>query len=236
MISRQRKRGSYRLLELLRENLSHYFLSGLIALAGATLYGAAVWAATISRSILVTLLAGLAAGALLGPCLCGLCDTILRTLRDMPGNWGETYRRAWRQNTRQSIPFGMAMGFILSGQIFALRFGLYPGLTLLSLVILCGLFVYVWPQIALVKLRSLDILQNAMVLALGHPLKTLSAVLVVGAWALLLWLLLPLSAILWAIGGVWFPALLVLYLLSGLLEDSFHAEATLSAPPEKQDE
>ena len=195
MISRQRKRGSYRLLELLRENLSHYFLSGLIALAGATLYGAAVWAAAISRSILVTLLAGMAAGVLLGPCLCGLCDTILRTLRDMPGNWGETYRRAWKQNTRQSIPFGVVMGFILSGQIFALRFGLY-----------------------------------------GHPLKTLSAVLVVGAWALLLWLLLPLSAILWAIGGLWFPALLVLYLLSGLLEDSFHAEATLSTPPEKHDE
>lgn len=235
MKNRQGKGGGYRLLELLRENLSHYFLSGLIALAGATLYGAAVWAAMISRSILPTLLAGLAAGALLGPCLCGLCDTILRTLRDMPGNWGDTYRRAWKQNTRQSIPFGMAMGFLLAGQSFALRFGLYPGLTLLSLGILCALFVYVWPQIALVELRSLDVLQNAVVLALGHPLKTLGALAILAGWALLLWLLLPLSALLWAVGGLWFPALLVLLLLSDLLEDSFHAEATLSAPPEKND-
>ena len=227
----QRKTGTLRILELLGENLVNYFRSGMIALVGGTLYGAAVWVSSVSRSILLTLLAGLAAGALLGPCLCGLTDTVLRSLRDMPGNWAETYRRAWRQNTRQSIPFGMAMGLILAGQIFALRFGLYPGLTVVSMVILCGVFLYVWPQIALVELRSMDVLRNAMVLTLSHPLKTVEIVLIAAAWALLIWLLLPLSAILWAIGGLWFSALLILYTLSDLLENTFHAEATLSAAP-----
>ena len=36
------------------------------------------------------------------PQIVGLNDTILRTLRDEPGYWWETYRRTWKRNLKES--------------------------------------------------------------------------------------------------------------------------------------
>ncbi|MFR8283105.1 MAG: DUF624 domain-containing protein [Faecalibacterium sp.] len=53
------------------------------------------------------LLAAVAAGWLVGPALTGLYDTILRALRDEPGFWWHTYKRAWKQNFRSSLVPGI---------------------------------------------------------------------------------------------------------------------------------
>ena len=46
---------------------------------------------------------GLLGGAIAGPELCALADTILRGLRDEPGFWWHTYRRAWKRSAKASL-------------------------------------------------------------------------------------------------------------------------------------
>ena len=47
------------------------------------------------------LLAGIIGGLIAGPELSAMADTVLRSLRDEPGYWWETYRRVWKRNARE---------------------------------------------------------------------------------------------------------------------------------------
>ena len=51
-------------------------------------------------------------------CIRDRADTVLRSLRDEPGYWWETYRRVWKRNARESLVPGMLTGLVLSIQIF----------------------------------------------------------------------------------------------------------------------
>lgn len=223
-----RRRGGARIWELLGQELVNYFLAGLPALFTATLYGAGVYLAFQTGSLLAVLLAGLLLGLPVGLFLSALTDCILRTLRDRPGSWRENYKKALRLNALQSLLFGGVFGLILAGQVFSLLAGLHIAVTLLCLALLTAVALYVFPQIALMQLGSLDILRNAAVLLLAHPLRSLEALLLAAVCAFVLWLFFPISLFIWAIGGLWFPGLLILQTLSGVLEESFHAEETIS--------
>lgn len=213
--------GFPRFLELLDRDLAKFYLSGLPALAAGTLYAFAMWLGLAGRSILIVLAAGLVTGALAGPEITGTMDTILRALRDEPGFWWATYKKAWRKNAGQSCIVGAVIGIILSGQIFCLEQGKYVALVLVGMALLITLFLYVFPQIALVELKTVDLFRNALFLAFAHPKKALGVLVITAAWAGLIWLLFPLSALFLAAGGIWFPALLVLLCLNGLLRETF---------------
>lgn len=213
--------GFARFWEILDSNLSRLFLSNTPAQGAATLYGFALWIGMSGRSILLTLAMGLLCGALLGPCLCGSMDAILRILRREPGFWWETYKKAWRHNAAQAAFCGAIFGLILGGQIFSLWYRIRVGLTLFSMAVLLCVFLYVFPQIPLMKLRTLDLFRNALALALLNPVVTLRTLLIAAAWAFFLWLLWPLSILAWAAFGVWFPGLLMLLSQFGLLKKTF---------------
>ena len=101
------KKGAARLWEILSRDLDGIFLSGTLALLGcapaAILVGAALWLGSLP----LCLLAAVAAGWLTGPVLTGLYDTILRALRDEPGFWWHTYKRAWKRNFKSSLVPGV---------------------------------------------------------------------------------------------------------------------------------
>ena len=52
------------------------------------------------------------------PQIVGLNDTILRSLRDEPGFWWATYRRAWKRNVKASLLPGAVCGLLLAMEIF----------------------------------------------------------------------------------------------------------------------
>ena len=54
------------------------------------------------------------------PQIVGLNDTILRTLRDEPGYWWETYRRTWKRNLKESLLPGAVCGLLLAMELFSL--------------------------------------------------------------------------------------------------------------------
>ena len=51
----------------------------------------------LTSSLLVLLPASLLGGMVFGPFLAGLVDSIMRGLRDAPGNWWKNYKKSWKQ-------------------------------------------------------------------------------------------------------------------------------------------
>lgn len=103
-----------------------------------------------------------------------MADTVLRSLRDEPGYWWETYRRVWKRNARESLVPGMLTSLVLSIQIFTLfhmsviSAGIVTwALLILSFVVTLGLESYIWPQIALLDLPLYGILKNSLLLFLA---------------------------------------------------------------------
>lgn len=115
-----RKTGLPRFWETLSRDFWDVFRAGLLALAGCLpfLVGAAF--SLHSHVLLFAPVCGLLGGAIAGPELCALADTILRGLRDEPGFWWHTYKRAWKRNARASLLPGAVGGLLMSMQVFLL--------------------------------------------------------------------------------------------------------------------
>ena len=113
-----RKKGPARFFEILGRDLTSFYLAGLLALVSALPFVFGVWFAVDTHSLVPLLLAGVLGGMIAAPQLCGLLDTILRSLRDEPGFWWATYRRAWKRNVRASLLPGAICGLLLAMQIF----------------------------------------------------------------------------------------------------------------------
>ena len=139
-----RKKGPARFFEILGRDLMSFYLAGLLALVSALPFVFGVWFAVDTHSLVPLLLAGVLGGMIAAPQLCGLLDTILRSLRDEPGFWWATYRRAWKRNVRASLLPGAICGLLLAMQIFTVfhydvSAGVVPGALLaVGLFLLLG--------------------------------------------------------------------------------------------------
>ena len=127
-----RKKGPARFFEMLGRDFVSFYLAGMLALASAMPFVLGVWFAVATHSLVPLLLAGVLGGMIAAPQLCGLLDTILRSLRDEPGFWWTTYRRAWKRNAKASLLPGAIGGLLLAMQIFTvfhydISAGVVPG-------------------------------------------------------------------------------------------------------------
>lgn len=235
-----RKKGLARLFEVLGRDIKSFYIAGLLALASALPYAMGLTFAVQTRSILPLMAAGLLGGLLLGPQLSGLMDTILRSMRDEPGYFWATYRRAWKQNVRASLVPGMLCGLALAGQIFSLCLfrpeGVLFGVAVaVGLFLTVGLTLYLFVQIPLMDMPFPRLLLNAALLLVGNlpgSLKALAAVLV---YALLCWLFYPLTLLVLPLTlGLWFPLLLAVMGLYPGLDRVLHIEEKIKALREKQ--
>lgn len=230
-----RKVGLPRFFELLGRDLWAFyrasflcclgFLPGLIVLAFGILL----------KTPLFCLAGGLLAGVAGAPFLCGMLDTVLRSLRDEPGFWWYTYKMAWRQNWKQSLVPGLAFGAFFglwTGMLFAaaemegvptsvwicLLVGLFVGL---------GFFGYSFLQIPLVDLPLGQRVKNAALMFLGFFPRTLAATLVMGVyWAVML-LYLPYTIPVLLAFGFWLPCVICCMILYPGLDKVFGLEKTL---------
>ena len=86
-----RKKGAARFFEILGRDFSTIWLAGILAMLGGLPFAAGVWFAVETHSLVPLVIAGVLGGMIAAPQIVGLNDTILRTLRDEPGYWWETY-------------------------------------------------------------------------------------------------------------------------------------------------
>ena len=98
-----RKKGVARLAEIMGRDMWNFFRAGFLAFLGCLPFIIGMFFAVETHALLFMLLAGIIGGLIAGPELSAMADTVLRSLRDEPGYWWETYRRVWKRNARESL-------------------------------------------------------------------------------------------------------------------------------------
>lgn len=180
---RGRLTGIDRYQDVLGRCWKRFFLTGLVTLAGFLPLALGVTYAILSSSILILLPAGLVGGAIAGPFLACLYDTILRALRDAPGGWWANYRRALRQNWRSALLPGALTGLFLSAAAFAgmMLFAwavVWPSLGTICIYLFSWLLFFAismlyWPQLVLFEQKPFVRLRNALLFAIEYFLPVL---------------------------------------------------------------
>lgn len=233
-----RKKGLARLIELVARDIGPYWKAGMLALVGFVPGFAIAGAGLLLRNFPLVLAGGLAGGAIAGPGLAGLYDTVARTLRDEPGYWWHTYRRAFRANARAAVLPGALLGFLLSSLFLCVA--LLPAqagplawaTVMLCVFLLFGAGSFFWLQLVLMQLRLPDALKNSLLLGIGYLPRTLLAALV----QLVYWgaavLYFPISVPILLLTNAWVPTVIAALAVYQPLEATFRIEAQLA---EKQD-
>lgn len=235
-----RKKGWRRLLEVLGRDMWDFFRAGLLALVSALPYAFGVWFSIATHALLPLLAAGVLGGMILAPQLCGLYDTILRSLRDEPGFWWTTYRRAWKTNLKPSLVPGAVGGVLLAMQAFVAAHLVLEQGTAVAVALLLGVLCilalgqYVLAQVVLLNMGFGGILRNAVLLFFAYlPRTALGVVWQVAYWAAIA-LLYPLSTPVVVLCNFWVPALLSLMAIYPGLDQSFSIEENIRKMREEQ--
>lgn len=229
-----RKTGLPRFWEVLSRDFWDIFRAGLLALVGSAPFMIGLAFGLQSHVLVFALAGGLLGGAIAGPELCGLADTILRGLRDEPGFWWHVYRRAWRRNAAASLLPGALGGLLLSAQVFSLFHAgilglqLWMGAALVAgILVVLGLSMYLWPQLALMELPFRQLIKNAALLFVGQLPRSAAAlgILTVYWGAVLIFFQLAISVL--PFTNFWLPVLPALFLIYPGIESGFQIEEKL---------
>ena len=229
-----RKTGVFRLWETLSRDFWDLFRAGFLALAGCVPFLLGLAFSLSTHALIYAPVFGLLGGAVAGPELCGLADTVLRGLRDEPGFWWYIYRRAWARNAKASLLPGAIGGGLLSTQIFllfhagALGLSTAMGAALIAGVLLVlAVSLYLWPQLALMELSFPQLLKNSALLFLGQLPRSLAALTIVAVYLGLLarfhLFIIPLLPF----TNLWLPVLPALFLIYPGINENFHIEEKL---------
>lgn len=234
----KRLTGFSRYTEVLERNIKSFLLTNLLTLVGFLPFGIGVILAILSSSVLVLIPACIIGGIFAGPALSCMYDAILRGLRDAPGKCLENYKRAWKQNWRQSL---------LPGIIFCLMIGFYAFMVMLfwwatrfpgwgtvavfffGMLLFTMFFSICWPQITLFQQPFLQCARNCLLFIIRFFLKTAGvALLQILYWAVMV-LFLPWSVVLLMLIGFWFILYTATFLIYDTLNESFQIEEQIAA-------
>lgn len=240
-----RKKGLARFFEVLGRDAGSLFKAGLITGLAYAPVGFAAGFGLYALSMPVTLLAAAVGGVLTGPALAGLYDTVMRALRDEPGYWWHTYKRAMKANWKQAMVVGVVLNLLVAMQIFtawALLIQALPG----DLGMLAGLGLNVMitamvatcllPQLVVVEMGLGGLFKNALFCAVGFAPRVICAALLQVAWWTLFLIFMPASAILVPFMGFWPIALAATLLIYPPLEKALDLEARLAARRAEREE
>ena len=233
-----RKTGFARFGELVSRDTSNLFRAGFLALVGCLPFLVGIAFAISSHVLLFAPVIGLVGGALAGPGLCGLADTVLRSLRDQPSMWWDVYREAWKRSAGASLLPGAVGGVLLGTQIFllfhagALQLDTWTGSALAAgILLVLAISLYLWPQMALMELSFPQLVKNSALLFIGQlprsvaALAILTVYLAAAVWATLRFLIL--AAVLVPLVNLWLPVLAVLLLVYPGINENFQIEEKL---------
>lgn len=237
-----RKTGFRRLWTIFTRDTPGLLGAGLLAVLSSLVYIVGLMISIDSHALLPMLLACPLGGMLAAPQLCGMADTILRSLRDDASAWWVVYRRAWKRNVKGTLLPGALGGLLFGFQMFILaHIGRLHLEWFLLLAMLLGIAVAIaiatWllPQLALMDLPLSHALLNAMLLCVRHPLRTLGAVLIQLAYWGSIALIFPYSLVIFLILNFWLPMLISIMMIYEPLNETFHIEEEIEALHEALD-
>ena len=230
----QRQTGFYRYRQLLSTRFGRWWKINLLTLAGFAPLAAGIFYAVASSSLLVLLPCSILGGMIAGPFLAGMYDAILRGLRDDPLPWRDGYRRAWKQNWKNSLIPGALLGLALG--VYAFMAMLFwwaerapsPGtvaLYLFALLIVLILNTLYWPQLVLFRQKASVRLRNCLLFCVKHFWRVLGVgILQLGYWIVFV-LFAPWTLLLLPVLGVWYILFLSQFLMYEPMDDAYQIEA-----------
>ena len=229
-----RKTGLPRLWETLSRDFWDLFRAGFLALLGCVPFILGLSYSLTSHVLIYAPLFGLLGGAIAGPELCGLADTVLRGLRDEPGFWWKIYRRAWVRNAKASLLPGALGGGLLAAQIFflfhagALHLSMAVGAALAAgTLMVLAVSLYFWPQLALMELTFLQILKNSVLLFIGQLPRSLAALAILAGYLGAAVRFFTLAVTLLPFTSLWVPVLPAIFLVYPGINENFQIEEKL---------
>lgn len=229
-----RKTGLSRLWETLSRDFWDLFRAGFLALLGCVPFLLGLAYSLVSHVLVYAPLFGLLGGAIAGPELCGLADTVLRGLRDGPGFWWRIYRRAWVRNARASLLPGTLGGGLLSTQVFflfhagALGISTAVGAALAAgTLVVLALSLYLWPQLALMELSFSQLVKNAALLFIGQLPRSAAALAILAGYVWLSARFYLFAVSLLPFTNLWLPVLPALFLIYPGINENFQIEEKL---------
>ena len=234
-----RKKGAARYFEVLTRDFSTFWMAGLLAMISSLPFALGLWFAVTTHSLIPMLLAGILGGMLAAPQIVGLNDTVLRALRDEPGYWWVTYRRAWKRNAKAALLPGAVCGLLLATEIFT-AFHTETGSVavmvaiFVALILLAGIAQYLYAQVALVDLPFSSLLKNSLMLFLGYLPRSALGILWQGLYWAAIALFWPLSGAVLILTSLWLPCSLSLLAIYPALNKSFDLEAKIKAMRDAQ--
>lgn len=230
--------GIDRYQDVLGRNWKRFFLTGLVTMLGCLPLAAGVGYAILSSSVLVLLPAGILGGAVAGPFLACLYDTVLRALRDAPGTWAQNYKRSLAQNWRAALVPGALTGLFLGAAAFAgMMLFFWSTLRPTAVTVLVYLFSWLvflvlstlyWPQLVLFDQRAAVRLRNALLFAVQYFWVTVGAALLQLVWWLFMVLFAPWTLLLMPFVGSWFDLFVALFWLYDRLDKAFAIEESIA--------
>ena len=125
---------------------------------------------------------------LIGPALTALHAVVIKTIRNIPGYMWHDYKKAFKDNARQSVPAGMTFMVLLAIETFSTYYYLFMVekvnfimlalvLFCMILIITCGLFMFL--QILFIDLPLFGMAKNSLMLLFGFAKRSLPAGLIV---------------------------------------------------------
>lgn len=229
------KVGVARFFELMGRDLWSFYKASILCCVGVVPAFLAVFFGIMSGAVWISLLGGALGGLIAAPFLCGIFDTVLRALRDVPGYWWHTYRNAWKQNWRDALAPGALAGGVLGLWSWVLTAlpdmdGVPTSVWVCMIVsgaVLVGFFTYVFAQLVLVSLPLPKLLKNSGLFFLGFFPRTLAATLVQCVYWVPVLLYMPYTLPVLLVTGFWLPVTIGLQILYPALNRAFALESTI---------
>lgn len=236
-----RKRGFARWREVIGRDLWKFWRAGMTMMVASLPYLLGMYFAIITHAVLILLAACVIGGLIAGPFFCGLVDTILRSLRDEPGFLELGWRRAMKQNWKDSLFPGALCCTLYGVQVFTVyhldtgSVGLSDLLLLvIGFFVTTGFFIWFWPQIALLDAPLPAKLKNAVLFAFTQPLRTLGGALFCLFYLTAMLLFAPYSFAVFLFTGFWLPLSVALLAMYQPMEKAFHLEDSIRVLQEKE--
>lgn len=239
----KRKKGFARFLEVAGRDMSSLFKANLLCCIAFLPGILGVAMGLTMPNLPFTLLCGFLGGMIAGPVYAGMHDTVLRALRDEPGYWWHTYKRAFKNNWKQSLLPGGLLGFLIASQLFTcllilegvLELGFVSIMLLAMNLLLTGMcFPYLFAQLVLFDLSTVQLFKNSILLALSSaPRALIVAVVQTAFWGVCI-LFINFSPLVVLVFGFWLMTIFSMMMYYPTLEKVFDMESKFAELRENQ--
>ena len=216
-----------------RQLLSFYTLRwmkvNLMTVLGAIPLAAAIVISLMLSSIVVLIPSAIVGGMIFGPFLAAMFDSIMRGLRDAPGEWWEHYKKSWKQNLVGSLLPGAIFGLLSGMFIFMIRVmwvaQVAPGFGTIALFLFSFLLFLIittlyWPQLVLFKQSIGYRLRNLILFTVKHFWKVFGVALLEFVYIAIYALFAPWTLALVPFIGFWY----ILFLSELILYKDFNED------------